>query len=125
MVSGDTQLHRELEARDRQTIGIDAALCFVSGHAANVSTIGTLMTKDDLIVHDEFVHNSAVVGMRLSGATTKTYRHNKLDALEAVLREERAKYRNALIVIEGLYSTEGDIPDLARVVELKERYGAG
>ena len=123
MVSGDTQLHRDLEREIAQTIGTDGALCFVSGHAANVSTIGTLMDSDDLIVHDEFVHNSAVVGMRLSGATTKTFRHNKLDALEAVLREERAKYRNCLVVIEGLYSTEGDVPDLARVIELKERYG--
>ena len=123
MVVGRYPLHRELEREIAQTIGTDAALCFVSGHAANVSTIGTLMSDDDLIVHDEFVHNSAVVGMRLSGATTRTYRHNKLDALEAVLREERAKYRNALMVIEGLYSTEGDTPDLARVIELKERYG--
>jgi 8-amino-7-oxononanoate synthase len=82
------------------------------------------MTADDLIIHDEFVHNSAVVGMRLSGAKTMTFKHNKLDLLEQVLREERAKYKNCLVVIEGLYSTEGDIPDLARVVELKERYGA-
>jgi len=124
MVSGDTPLHRALEEEIAQVIGVDAALVFVSGHAANVSTIGTLMTKDDLIVHDEFVHNSAVVGMRLSGATTRTFRHNNLDALETVLREERGKYRNALVVIEGLYSTEGDVPDLARVIELKERYGA-
>ncbi len=124
MVSGDTPLHRALEQEISETIGVEAALVFVSGHAANVSTIGTLMTKDDLIVHDEFVHNSAVVGMRLSGAKTRTFRHNDLDALETILREERAKYRNVLIVIEGLYSTEGDIPDLARVVELKERYGA-
>jgi 8-amino-7-oxononanoate synthase len=123
MVSGDTQLHRDLEREIAQTVGTDGALVFVSGHAANVSTIGTLMDDGDLIVHDEFVHNSAVVGMRLSGATTRTFRHNKLEALEAVLREERAKYRNALIVIEGLYSTEGDVPDLARVIELKERYG--
>jgi len=123
MVSGDTQLHRDLEREIAETIGVEGALCFVSGHAANVSTIGTLMDADDLIVHDEFVHNSAVVGMRLSGATTKTFRHNNLDALEAVLREERTKYRNCLVVIEGLYSTEGDVPDLARVVELKERYG--
>ena len=123
MVSGDTQLHRDLEREIAQTIGTDGALVFVSGHAANVSTIGTLMDDGDLIVHDEFVHNSAVVGMRLSGATTKTFRHNRLEALEAVLREERAKYRNALIVIEGLYSTEGDTPDLARIIELKERYG--
>jgi 8-amino-7-oxononanoate synthase len=124
MVSGDTPLHRDLEEEIAQIIGVDAALVFVSGHAANVSTIGTLMTEDDLIVHDEFVHNSAVVGMRLSGAKTKIFRHNKLDALEAILREERGNYRNALVVIEGLYSTEGDIPDLARVIELKERYGA-
>jgi 8-amino-7-oxononanoate synthase len=124
MVSGDTPLHRALEQEISETIGVEAALVFVSGHAANVSTIGTLMTKDDFIVHDEFVHNSAVVGMRLSGAKTRTFRHNNLEALETILREERAKYRNVLIVIEGLYSTEGDIPDLARVVELKERYGA-
>jgi 8-amino-7-oxononanoate synthase len=123
MVSGDTQLHRDLEREIAQTIGTDGALVFVSGHAANVSTIGTLMDDGDLIIHDEFVHNSAVVGMRLSGATTRTFRHNRLEALEAVLREERAKYRNALIVIEGLYSTEGDTPDLARIIELKERYG--
>jgi 8-amino-7-oxononanoate synthase len=124
MVSGDTPLHRELEQEVAATIGVDGALAFVSGHAANVSTIGTIMTPDDLIIHDEFVHNSAVVGMRLSGAKTMTFKHNKLDILEQVLREERAKYKNCLVVIEGLYSTEGDIPDLARVVELKERYGA-
>ncbi len=124
MVSGDTPLHRELEAMIADTIGVEAALVFVSGHAANVSTIGTLMTNEDLIVHDEFVHNSAVVGMRLSGATTRTFRHNNLEALETILREERAKYRNCLVVIEGLYSTEGDVPDLARVVDIKDQYGA-
>ena len=70
MVSGDTPLHRELEQEIADTIGVEGALVFVSGHAANVSTIGTIMTADDLIIHDEFVHNSAVVGMRLSGAKT-------------------------------------------------------
>ncbi len=124
MVSGDTPLHRELEREIAETIGVEAALAFVSGHAANVSTIGTIMTPDDLIIHDEFVHNSAVVGMRLSGATTMTFKHNRLDQLERILREERVKYKNTLVVIEGLYSTEGDVPDLQRVVELKERYGA-
>ena len=74
------------------------------------------MTPDDLIVHDEFVHNSAVVGMRLSGAKMRAFRHNNLEALEKILKEERANFRNALVVIEGLYSTEGDIPDLARPI---------
>lgn len=124
MVSGDTPLHRELEREIADVVGVDAALVFVSGHAANVSTIGTIMSEDDLIVHDEFVHNSAVVGMRLSGAATRSFRHNDLDALETLLRDNRARYKNALVVIEGLYSTEGDVPDLARVIEIKERYGA-
>ncbi len=124
MVSGDTPLHRRLEDEIANFLGVDAAIVFVSGHAANVSTIGTLMDEDDLIIHDEFVHNSAVVGMRLSGATAVSFRHNDLDALEEILREKRAKYKHALVVIEGLYSTEGDTPDLARIVELKEKYGA-
>jgi 8-amino-7-oxononanoate synthase len=124
MVSGDTPVHRDLEQEIAKFLGVDASVVFVSGHAANVSTIGTLMTDLDLIVHDEFVHNSAVVGIRLSGATARSFQHNRLDKLEAILREERAKYRNCLVVIEGLYSTEGDIPDLARVVEIKEKYGA-
>jgi 7-keto-8-aminopelargonate synthetase-like enzyme len=99
-------------------------LTFVSGHAANVSTISTVMGEDDLIVLDEFVHNSAVVGARLSRATCLIFRHNNLDALERILRESRAAHRNALVVVEGCYSTEGDIPDLHRLIELKERYGA-
>lgn len=124
MVCGDTPLHRELEQEIADFVGVEAALVFVSGHAANVSTIGTLMSSDDIIIHDEFVHNSAVVGMRLAGSKTVSFRHNDLEALETILREQRGKYKNALVVVEGLYSTEGDVPDLARVIELKERYGA-
>jgi 8-amino-7-oxononanoate synthase len=103
---------------------VEDALLFVSGHAANVSTIGSLMSDGDLVVHDEFIHNSAVVGIQLSGAASRGFRHNNLDACEKILRESRANYNNVLIVAEGIYSTEGDIPDLARLVEIKERYGA-
>jgi 8-amino-7-oxononanoate synthase len=124
MVSGDTPVHRDLEKEIADFLGVDASVVFVSGHAANVSTIGTVMTESDLIVHDKLVHNSAVVGMRLSGATRHSFQHNRLDKLEAILREERAKYRNCLVIIEGLYSTEGDVPDLARIIEIKEKYGA-
>jgi 8-amino-7-oxononanoate synthase len=124
MVSGDTPVHRDLEKEIADFLGVDACLVFVSGHATNVSTIGMLMTEGDLIVHDKFVHNSSLVGMRLSGATRRSFHHNRMDKLEAILREERAKYRNCLVVIEGLYSAEGDVPDLAHAVEIKERYGA-
>ncbi len=124
MVAGEIPLHEMLERKIAEYCGVDKALLFVSGHAANVSTIGTIMSEDDLIVHDALVHNSAVVGTRLSGATSLSFRHNDPEACERILREERGKYANALIIIEGLYSTEGDVPDLARFIEIKERYGA-
>ncbi len=101
-----------------------SSLLFVSGHAANVSTIGTIMEEKSLIIHDEFVHNSAVIGMRLSRAKTLGFRHNDLDHLEELLRDNRHKHKHVLVIVEGLYSTEGDRVDLARVVELKEQYGA-
>lgn len=124
MVAGETPLHHELEREVAEFLGVEASLLFVSGHAANVSTIGSIMNEDDLIIHDEFVHNSAVIGMRLSRATTMSFPHNKFDQLEALLRRERGKHRNCLIIIEGLYSTEGDVTDLPRVIELKERFGS-
>jgi 8-amino-7-oxononanoate synthase len=124
MVAGETPLHHELEREIAEFLGVEAALLFVSGHAANVSTIGSVMTEDDLIVHDEFVHNSAVIGMRLSRATSISFPHNNFEQLEAILKRERAKYRNCLVIIEGLYSTEGDVTDLPRAVELKERFGS-
>ena len=124
MVAGEIPLHRTLEEEIAEFCGTEAALLFVSGHAANVSTIGTIMNEGDLVVHDEFVHNSAVVGIQLSGAASRSFRHNNLDQCEKILREHRGNYQNALVIIEGLYSTEGDVPDLARLVEIKERYGA-
>jgi 8-amino-7-oxononanoate synthase len=124
MVAGEIPLHQELEEKLARFCGLEAALLFVSGHAANVSTIGTIMAEDDLIVHDALVHNSAMVGARLSRAQSHGFRHNDPQACERVLRLHRDKYRNALVVIEGLYSTEGDVPDLARFIEIKEKYGA-
>ncbi|MEZ5856545.1 MAG: aminotransferase class I/II-fold pyridoxal phosphate-dependent enzyme [Hyphomicrobiaceae bacterium] len=124
MVSGETPLHHALERELAEFIGVDDSILFVSGHAANVSCIGTIMTEDDLIIHDEFVHNSAVIGMRLSRATTISFKHNNFEQLEQIFKRERHKYRNCLVIIEGLYSTEGDLTDLPRVVELKEKYGS-
>jgi 8-amino-7-oxononanoate synthase len=124
MVAGELPLHQVLEAEIAQFCGLQSALTFVSGHAANVSTISTVMGEDDLIVLDEFVHNSAVLGARLSRATCFNFSHNNLDALERILQQSRTAHRNALVVVEGCYSTEGDVPDLNRRIELKERYGA-
>jgi 8-amino-7-oxononanoate synthase len=123
LVAGERLMHRELESELAEFYGSDACLTFVSGHATNVSTIGILMTPDDLIVQDELMHNSAIMGAKLSHATSINFRHNNLDDLEKVLLENREKHKNALIVAEGLYSMDGDYPDLRRLIEIKKRYG--
>ena len=124
IVSGERVFHRELESALADLYEAQAALCFVSGHATNVSTIAALMESADLVVHDELAHNSILVGAKLSGATVRPFRHNDMAALEKLLDEERGCYKNALIVVEGLYSMDGDIPDLPRLIELKQRHNA-
>ena len=124
VVAGERPIHRELERGLADFYGTQDAIVFVSGHATNVSTIGTLMSAGDLILHDELVHNSALVGAKLSGATTKSFAHNNMDALQRQLLELRGDYRNVLIVVEGFYSMDGDMPDLPRLIELKSRFGA-
>jgi 8-amino-7-oxononanoate synthase len=123
LVAGERMMHREFEQEMADFYGSDACLAFVSGHATNISTIGVLMGPEDLIVQDELMHNSALVGGKLSRATSINFRHNNLDDLEKVLRENRAKHKNALILAEGLYSMDGDFPDLPRLIQLKKRYG--
>ena len=123
LVAGERMMHREFEQEMADFYGSDACLAFVSGHATNISTIGVLMGPEDLIVQDELMHNSALVGGKLSRATSINFRHNNLDDLEKVLRENRAKHKNALILAEGIYSMDGDFPDLPRLIQLKKRYG--
>ena len=124
IVSGERVFHRELESALADLYEAQTALCFVSGHATNVSTIAALMESADLVVHDELAHNSILIGAKLSGATVRPFRHNDMAALEKLLDEERGCYKNALIVVEGLYSMDGDIPDLPRLIELKQRHNA-
>ena len=124
IVAGERPLHRALEAALADLYGLEAAIAFVSGHATNVSTIGTLMTPDDLILYDELSHNSVLVGSKLSRARALSFRHNDMDELERLLVEKRQLHRRALIVVEGLYSMDGDVAPLPRLVALKERYGA-
>ncbi|MBN9248184.1 MAG: aminotransferase class I/II-fold pyridoxal phosphate-dependent enzyme, partial [Hyphomicrobium sp.] len=123
MVSGDLQMHRQLEAELAEFFGFENSLVFVSGRAASVSTIGTLLSKGDLVVHDELVHNSAIVGARLSGAEMKPFKHNDLESLIRVLLQSRERFKNVLIVVEGLYSTEGDCVRLSRLVQIKCEFG--
>lgn len=124
IVAGERPVHRKLEDALARVHGVEAAIVMVSGHATNVTTIGHLMHKGDLILTDTLVHNSIAEGARLSGATRINFPHDDLDALEALLMANRHKFENVLIIVEGLYSMDGDFPDLKRVIKLKQSYDA-
>jgi 8-amino-7-oxononanoate synthase len=124
LVSGEKQIHRELERALAEFLGTPASIVFVSGHATNVTTIGHLMSPGDLIVHDVLAHNSILQGARLSGATCRGFAHNDWRALDSLLASIRRDFRRVLIAIEGVYSMDGDHPDLARFVEVKKKHRA-
>ncbi len=124
LVSGERALHQELERALAGWLGTEDAIVMVSGHATNVTAIGHLLSEDDLVLHDALAHNSIVQGCRLSGARRLAFRHNDTEALDRLLTSLRGHYRRALVAIEGLYSMDGDVPDLARFVEIKRRHKA-
>ncbi|MGA2189106.1 MAG: aminotransferase class I/II-fold pyridoxal phosphate-dependent enzyme [Steroidobacteraceae bacterium] len=124
LVSGERPIHRELERAIADLHGVDDCVVFVSGHATNVSTIGHLFGPRDLIVHDALIHNSALLGSELSGARRMPFAHNDWEALDQLLTQCRLQHERVLIVVEGLYSMDGDVPDLPRFVEIKRRHRA-
>ncbi len=124
LVCGEKPLHQELERAIANFIGTEASIVFVGGHATNVSTIGHLFGKNDLIVHDSLSHNSILQGCFLSGATILAFPHNDWAKLDEILTERRNYYKRVLIVIEGIYSTDGDIAPLPEFIEVKKRHKA-
>jgi 8-amino-7-oxononanoate synthase len=124
LTAGERQVHRDLEAALAKLHGVEDAVTFVSGHATNVSVIGGLLGPEDLIVTDALIHNSVVEGAKLSGAKRVQCPHGDMEAMERALRLNRRRHRRALIVVEGLYSMDGDLPDLAGLIRLKRRYDA-
>ncbi len=121
-VSGERAIHRDLERAIADVYGVDDAIALVSGHATNVTTIGYLFGAKDLILHDEFIHNSILQGIVLAGAKRLPFPHNDWATLDTILNEQRHQFERVLIVLEGIYSMDGDFPDLPRFVEIKRRH---
>ncbi len=124
LVAGERPIHRELERELAEHYGQEDAVVFVSGHGTNVTAIGALLGSKDLVIHDSFAHNSIGRGATLSGATRRSFPHNDHRALDRILASCRAQYERVLVIVEGLYSMDGDSPDLAALVEIKTRHGA-
>jgi serine palmitoyltransferase len=127
---GTTDLHLQAEALVARFVGQEDSIIASMGFATNSGTLPALVGKGCLVVSDEFNHASIRVGLRLSGATLRTFKHNDVHHLERVLRESISQgqprthrpWKKILVVVEGLYSMEGSLVNLPAVVELKKRY---
>ncbi len=122
IVSGQIDLHVELERRLASFLGTEDALVFISGYLTNVSVIAQMLARPDAVIYDSGAHNSIITGARLSGAKTITYTNGDWDGLDGILDKSRAEFRRGLIVAEGIYSMDGQILDLKRAVETKQRH---
>ncbi len=123
VASGERPFHGTLEKLLAKCQGTDDSVVFTAGHATNVTTIGHLMKPDDLVMHDELIHDSALQGIKLSGASRRAFKHDDPADLERQLRELRSHYKKVLIVVEGVYSMDGDICDLPAYIAVKKKYG--
>ena len=124
IVAGERAFHQELEKALADLHGAEAALTFVSGHATTVTLIGHLFGPKDLVVHDALIHNCAIEGIRLSGAKRMSFPHNDFQALDGILRDVRRHYERVLVVVEGIYSMDGDYPNLPEFVAIKRKHHA-
>ncbi len=124
LVSGEKDLHGDLERAISRFVGTEDAMVLVGGHATNETVIGHLFGPGDLILHDSLSHNSILQGAILSGGRRRPFAHNDWREADRILQTCRHDHRRALLVIEGVYSMDGDIPDLPRFIEVKKRHKA-
>src|SRR5215467_8636087 len=123
-VSGERPIHRELEHALAETHGTEDSVVLVGGHSTNVTVIGHLLGRNDVIVHDALIHNSIVQGSMLSGARRVPFPHLDHEAADRLLRETRPRNGRALLVVEGHYSMDGDVPDLPGFISAARRHRA-
>ncbi len=124
LVAGERPGHQLLESALARHYGQEDCVVFVSGHATNVSAIGAILGPKDLIVHESLAHNSILAGAILSRAERRSFPHNDFMALDSLLASIRQQFERVLIAVEGLYSMDGDVPDLPALVEIKRRHNA-
>lgn len=122
LLTGNYAVYTDLEQLMASRFGREAVLLFNSGYHANTGILPALADKRTLIIADKWVHASLIDGMLLSGAPFQRYKHNDPEQLERLLAASAARYEQVIIVTESLFSMDGDIADLRRLVEIKRRY---
>ncbi|MDA0255425.1 MAG: aminotransferase class I/II-fold pyridoxal phosphate-dependent enzyme [Planctomycetota bacterium] len=124
LVGGNTTLLDALDAELAAFLGAEGVAVFPCGYGTNASVLSHLFGDGDLILYDELSHNSMTQGVTASGAAARSFRHNDADSLDGLLRDLRGRYRRVVVAIEGVYSMDGDYPDLPRFIDIKQRHEA-
>jgi 8-amino-7-oxononanoate synthase len=124
LLNGTTPLHVDLERELAEWMGEEDAIVYSTGYQANLGSIGTILEPGDTVVCDSGDHASILDGCRLSGAKLRPFRHNRMDKLEKMLQRAAEDGGGVLVVVDGVFSMEGDVCDLPRVVELCQGHGA-
>src|SRR5437764_7279302 len=123
-LNGTTDLHLDLERDLAEWLGTEGALVFTTGHQANVGAIGTILGPSDTVIADSGDHASILDGVLLSRAKLRAFRHNRLDRLERTLEKAAEDGGGVLVVVDGVFSTEGDVAPLPQICDLCSRFGA-
>jgi len=124
LLNGTTPVHVELEEQLAGWMNTEDAIVFSTGYQSNVGCLQAILGPADTVICDSGDHASILDGCKLSGAKLRPFRHNQTDKLEKMLQRAAGDGGGVLVVVDGVYSMEGDLPDLPRIVELSKRYGA-
>ena len=123
-IAGTMKLHMEVEKRLARFKRTESALIYQTGFAANAGLIPQLVGEGDVVISDELNHGSIIDGVRLTKADRAIYKHKDMDELDKVLNESDKKYRRILIITDGVFSMDGDIAPMDKIVKLAKEYGA-
>jgi 8-amino-7-oxononanoate synthase len=124
LLNGTTPLHLELERELAEWMQTEEAIVFTTGHQANLGCIGTILGPEDTVICDSADHSSILDGCKLSGAKLRPFRHNQMPKLERMLERAAGDGGGVLVVVDGVFSMEGDLADLPSIVDLCRSYGA-
>lgn len=122
LLTGSSSCYKKLEANFSNLFNKESALLFNTGYQANQGVVSSLFNKGDVIFSDKLNHASIVSGLKLTPAEHFRYKHNDYDNLEKLLKEKRNQFNNAIIISESVFSMDGDIADIKKLVELKKKY---
>ena len=122
LLTGTSRIYKRLENNLAKMFKKEACLLFNTGYQCNLGVVSTLVNRDDVIFSDKLNHASIIDGMKLSGTQFYRYRHFDYENLEELLKKHRSNYKKAIIISESVFSMDGDIADLKKLIDLKKEY---